>query len=76
MRDRLPSGKGFARRIVGLNWVMSVPAVSIVLACLYVLLELSWTQWMWLLGTTLAYSLLVGPLQARWQQGFLAPVSR
>ena len=76
MRDLLPSGKGFSRRIIALNWVMSVPAVSIVLACLYLLLELSWTQWTWLLGATVAYSVLVGPLQARWQQGFLAPVGR
>jgi methyl-accepting chemotaxis protein len=45
-----------------------------ILASLYVMLELTSEQWMWFLGVMTAYGILVAPLQGVWQRRFLAPV--
>ncbi|MBW1687957.1 MAG: hypothetical protein JRS35_23215, partial [Deltaproteobacteria bacterium] len=74
MNDGLPAGREFVRRAVALAFALTLPGVGIILASLYVLLELTSEQWSWFLGLTAAYGVLISPLQSAWQRRFLAPV--
>jgi hypothetical protein len=74
MNDGLPPGRGFVQRALALSFALTLPGVGIVLASLYVLLELSLEQWGWFLGLTAAYGVLASFFQSIWQRRFLAPV--
>ena len=52
---QLPSGRAFARRVIILSYVFSVPALVIVMSCISSLLELTSEQWRFFFLTTAVY---------------------
>jgi methyl-accepting chemotaxis protein len=71
----LPSGSGFARRIIGIAFLVSMPALAIVLFCLVALLDLTAEQWSWFFGATLVYAVAATFPMAAYQSRMLAPIA-
>jgi len=76
MSTALWDGKGFKRRVIGVSYVVSMPALAIMIAALHALMELSSEQWGWFLKFTLVYAVVISPITAALQGRFMAPVCR
>ena len=74
--SQLPGGRRFFRGIVLLNSWLSLPAVAIVLGCLFALLRLTSEQWLMFTKLTFAYMVPAVPITMRLQRGLMAPVMR
>ncbi len=59
----LPTGRGIYLRMHLLTCLVPLPALGVLLACLYSLLELTPEQWLWFLGMVCAYTAVFsGPI--------------
>ena len=76
MKDgSLPEGRRFAQRAIGLSCALTLPGAGMILASLFVLLELRAEQWNWFLAVLTAYGVLIAPFLAVRQLRFLAPLT-
>ena len=73
--DGLPTGAALVRRVVFLSFVVSLPALGLVVTCLLSLLELTPDEWRFFLLTTAVYGALVTLPTARIQKRYLAPIA-
>jgi methyl-accepting chemotaxis protein len=64
MIESLPSGRVFLKKVISLSYIFSIPALAILLPCLYALLDLTTAQWNWFLTVTAVYAAVITPLQS------------
>jgi methyl-accepting chemotaxis protein len=72
----LPGGKRFFQDVLMLNLWLSLPAVAIVLGCLFTLLPITSEQWLAFLKLTGAYMVIAVPATLHFQRRLMAPVMR
>ncbi len=75
MTGSLPTGSAFRWRIVGLSWVFSFSALPIVLATLWLLLDLTSEQWGWFCAYTFGYFVLATPVSDRVQRALARDIA-
>ena len=62
-RSTLPTGRGLMLRMHLLTCLAPLPALGVLLACLFTLLELTHEQWMWFLAAVGLYTaVFTGPI--------------
>jgi methyl-accepting chemotaxis protein len=74
MSASLPSGRVFQRRVIGLSFAFSIPALAIVVCGLFATLDLTPEQWSWFLWAGGVYGVLITPLQGMLHVRLLAPL--
>ena len=63
----LPTGRGLMWRMHALTCLIPLPALCVVLACLFTLLELTHEQWLWFIAAVVLYTaVFTGPIM--WYQ--------
>jgi methyl-accepting chemotaxis protein len=72
----LPSGATFRARVISVSFVVSGPALAILLAALASLLELTDVQWSWLIAMTAVWAVALTPVMANHQWRALDPIAR
>jgi methyl-accepting chemotaxis protein len=71
----LPTAAAFRTRVISLSFVVSGPALAILLAALASMLELTAAQWSWLIALTAVWGAVLTPLMAAYQWRMLDPVA-
>ena len=62
-QSALPTGRGLMLRMHVLTCLVPLPALGVLLACLFTLLELTHEQWLWFLGAVCLYTaVFTGPI--------------
>ena len=69
-----PTAQQFRRRVIGLSYVLSAPALGIILCFLFSLLDMTTLQTQWFLGSVLVYSAVVSPLLMWFQKRMIFPI--
>jgi methyl-accepting chemotaxis protein len=70
----LPSGRVFARQVISLSYLFSLPALAVVLCCLVTLLELTPAQWRFFFFATATYGTVISFPMMHLQQRMMAPL--
>ena len=74
-QSALPTGRSLMLRMHALTVLTPLPALGVLLACLFTLLELTREQWLWFVGAVAVYTLVFsGPIMA-YQRRTLTPVA-
>jgi hypothetical protein len=70
----LPTGRGLLWRMHALTVLIPLPALAVLLACLFTLLELTREQWLWFVGAVAVYTaVFTGPIMA-YQRRSVTPI--
>jgi methyl-accepting chemotaxis protein len=73
-QSALPTGRNLLWRMHALTVLTPLPALAVMLACLFTLLELTHEQWQWFVSAVLLYTLVfTGPIMA-FQRRSVAPI--
>jgi hypothetical protein len=73
-RSALPTGRGLLWRMHALTVLSPLPALGVLLACLFTLLELTREQWLWFVGAVGIYTAVFsGPIMA-YQRRSVTPI--
>jgi methyl-accepting chemotaxis protein len=67
-------GDAFARQVILVSWIFSLPALAVVLTCLSTMLELTSEQWRWFLGMAASYMVLITWPQHTMQRSMTAAI--
>jgi methyl-accepting chemotaxis protein len=68
-------GRAFQRRVLAENWLVCIPALAVVLACLFALLELTAEQTRWLLAATALWAVGATPPSLAVNRWLMSPVA-
>ena len=76
MPSALPTGRGLMLRMHTLTVLIPLPALGVLLACLFTLLELTREQWLWFVGAVAIYTaIFTGPIMAYQRRSVTAIVA-
>ena len=71
----IPTGRGLVWRMHALTVLMPLPALGILLTCLFTLLELTREQWLWFVGAVAVYTaVFTGPIMV-YQRRTVTPIA-